>query len=134
MAKILLLESDERYRSLLKSILEGVHYHVEEAESRDHLLDWTKGQGPDLIILSVHLELEGNMDDWPIWQHRLPEAPVLVLFSGDAILKAKFIKSWEGTSSFKCVDQPVDPYPFLALVKAMLATPVIWHQGGQHSL
>jgi DNA-binding response OmpR family regulator len=136
MAEILILESEERYRVLLRFILEGINHRIVEAIDRDHLPEWPEGRGPDLIIIGVHLELEGDdtMGDWPIWQHGLPDAPVLVLFSGNPHLKPIFLKHWSGTTAIKCLDQPVDPYPLLAMVKALLTAPAEWRKGGQHAL
>lgn len=136
MAEILILESDERYRVLLRFILEGIHHRVVEAESWDDLPEWPHGQGPELVILSVHLELDGDgtMGDWPIWQRSLPDAPVLILFSGKPHLRDLFLRYWVGTTAIKCLDQPVDPYPFLAMVKAMLTASGVQNFGGQHVL
>lgn len=132
MADILILESEERYRVLLRFILEGINHRVIEAGDRDHLPAWAGTKGPDLVILGIHLE--GSLGDWPIWQRGLPDAPVLILFSGDTELKDAFIKAWEGTPAINFLDQPVDPYPFLAMVKAMLTAPLEWRRGGQHAL
>jgi DNA-binding response OmpR family regulator len=136
MAEILILESEERYRVLLRFILEGVNHSVLEAPDRDHLPTWTQGQGPDLLILGVHLDLAGDdsMGDWPIWQPGLPQAPVLILFSGNPNLKKIYLKHWTGTSPIQCLDQPVEPFSFLAMVKAMLATPFVWNRGNPHPI
>jgi DNA-binding response OmpR family regulator len=132
MAEILILESEERYRVLLRFILEGINHQVLEAADWDHMPTWSEGRGPDLLILGVHLE--GGLGDWPIWQRGLPEVPVLLLFSGDGELKEAFLKAWEGSPAIYSLDQPVAPYPFLAMVKAMLTAPAEWRRGGQHAL
>ncbi len=132
MANILILESEKRYRVLLRFILEGINHRVREIRDRDQLPDWTAEKAPDLLILGIHLE--GSLDDWPVWQRSLPDVPVLFLFSGDPELKSAFLKAWAGTTAIKCLDQPVDPYPFLSMVKAMLTTPVVWRHGGQHAV
>jgi CheY-like chemotaxis protein len=127
MAEILILESEERYRILLRFILEGIGHRVLEAPDRDHVPAWPEGRAPDLVVMGVHLDLdgEGTMSDWPIWQGGLPEAPVLVLFSGDAYLKDRFLKSWESGHEIRCLEQPVHPHALLAATKDLLGIPRI---------
>jgi CheY-like chemotaxis protein len=127
MAEILILESEERYRILLRFILEGIGHRVLEAPDRDHVPAWPEGGSPDLVVMGVHLDLdgEGTMSDWPIWQGGLPEAPVLVLFSGNPHLKDRFLKSWNRGQGIRCLEQPVQPHAFLAAAKEMLGSPRI---------
>jgi hypothetical protein len=54
------------------------------------------------------------------------------LFSGDPGLRQGFLNAWEGTRIMNKMTQPIDPYPLLAMVKAMLTAPAEWRRGGQH--
>jgi hypothetical protein len=64
----------------------------------------------------------------------LPEVPTLILFSGDPGMRLEFLEAWSGARPMNMMVQPVDPYPLLAMVKAMLTAPVEWRRGGQHAL
>lgn len=133
MAKLLIFEPDAHYRTMLQCILEGINHRVVMAEGWDDIPILLAGEKPDLIVLGVHLGEEPELLSWPEWQLAFPEAPTLILFSGDLELQQEFVDSWEGSRALKVMQQPVDPYPLLAMVKAMLTAPVEWRRGGQHA-
>jgi DNA-binding NtrC family response regulator len=132
MAKILIFEPEMRYRVLLRYILEGIHHTVLDAGHWDDIPVMLAAETPDLIILGVHLGEEPEIMTWPEWQVSLPEVPVLILFSGSPELREAFLDAWEGPKTLNMLVQPVDPYPLLAMVKAMLTAPGVWRRGGQH--
>ncbi len=134
MAKILIFEPEARYRHMLRFILEGINHHILDAGSWDHIPILLANDTPDLIILGVHLGEEPEILSWPEWQLALPDVPTLILFSGDPELRDGFLDAWEGTRSMNMMVQPIDPYPLLAMVKAMLTAPVEWRRGGQHAV
>ena len=131
MAKILIFEPEARYRNMLRFILEGINHRVDDAGSWDHVPVLLAGDTPDLIILGVHLG-DPKIQSWPEWRLALPEVPTLILFSGDPGLRQGFLNAWEGTRIMNKMTQPIDPYPLLAMVKAMLTAPAEWRRGGQH--
>jgi CheY-like chemotaxis protein len=142
MAKILIYEPQERARELLRYILEGIHHKVLEADGYADLPALLAGDPPDLLILGVHLEGEkdgekdGENDPAASrdWSPRLPEVPVLLLFSGPDNLRKRFLSAWEGPKAPKVLTQPLEPYPLLALVKSMVTAPETWRRGGQHKV
>jgi DNA-binding response OmpR family regulator len=133
MSKILIFEPEARYRNMLRFILEGINHRVMDAGSWDHIPVLLAGESPDLIILGVHLGEEPEILSWPDWQLVLPDVPTLILFSGDPDLREGFMDNWEGSRSLNIMVQPIDPYPLLTKVKAMLTAPVEWRRGGQHA-
>ena len=133
MAKILIFEPETRYRNMLRFILEGINHRVLEAETWEDIPLLLAGERPDLIVLGVHLGREPEILSWPEWQLALPDVPTLILFSGDASLRQGFLDGWEGSRMMNMMAQPIDPYPLLAMVKAMIMAPAEW-RGGQHAL
>ncbi|MDB5048253.1 MAG: hypothetical protein JWO30_1324 [Fibrobacteres bacterium] len=133
MSKILIFEPEARYRNMLRFILEGINHRVMDAGSWDHIPVLLAGDSPDLIVLGVHLGEEPKILSWPDWQLVLPDVPTLILFSGDPDLREGFLDNWEGSKSLNIMVQPIDPYPLLSRVKAMLTAPVEWRRGGQHA-
>jgi DNA-binding response OmpR family regulator len=133
MAKILIFEPESRYRIMLRFILEGINHRVLEAGGWEDVPMLLAADKPDLVILGVHLGEEPGLLTWPEWQLALPEAPTLLLFSGDAALREEFLDAWEGSRTLNMMVQPIDPYPLLAMVKAMLTAPMEWRRGGQHA-
>jgi DNA-binding response OmpR family regulator len=131
MAKILIFEPETRYRLLLRYILEGVGHRVEEAATLDDF-PLLAAAPPDLLVLGVHLGEDPGQAASPDWQLALPEVPVLFLFSGPAERRKPFLEAWEGPKAVNSLAQPVEPYPFLAMVKNTLAAPETWRRGGQH--
>lgn len=137
MAKILIFEPETRYRNMLRFVLEGINHRVLEAgtwEDIPLLLGGLADGKPDLIVLGVHLGQEPEILSWPEWQLALPDVPVLILFSGDASLRQGFLDGWDGSRKMNMMVQPIDPYPLLAMVKAMVIAPQEWSRGGQHAL
>jgi DNA-binding response OmpR family regulator len=133
MAKLLIFEPDAHYRMMLQCILEGINHRVVMAEGWEDIPILLAGEKPDLIVLGVNLGKEPDLLTWPEWQLALPEVPTLILFSGDMGMRTEFLDTWEGPSILKTMHQPVDPYPLLAMVKAMLTAPMEWRRGGQHA-
>lgn len=133
MAKILIFEPETRYRNMLRFILEGINHRVLEAAGWEDIPVLLAGDRPDLIVLGVHLGQEPEILSWPEWQLALPEVPTLILFSGDASLRQGFLDRWEGSRMMNIMVQPIDPYPLLAMVKAMIMAPAEV-RGGQHAL
>jgi DNA-binding response OmpR family regulator len=133
MAKLLIFEPDAHYRMMLQCILEGINHRVVMAQSWEEIPLLLAGDKPDLIVLGVNLGKEPELLTWPEWQLALPEVPTLILFSGNLETRDEFLDCWEGPSILKTMHQPVDPYPLLAMVKAMLTAPMEWRRGGQHA-
>lgn len=133
MAKLLIFEPDPHYRSMLQCILEGINHRVVIADGWEDVPTLLAGDKPDLFLLGVNLGKEPELLTWAEWQLAFPEAPTLILFSGDLEMQEEFVESWEGSRALKVMQQPVDPYPLLAMVKAMLTAPVEWRRGGQHA-
>jgi DNA-binding response OmpR family regulator len=133
MAKILIFEPETRYRNMLRYILEGINHRVMEAAGWEDIPVLLAGDKPDLIILGVHLGQEPEILSWPEWQLVLPDVPTLILFSGEASLRQGFLDGWEGSRLMNMMVQPIDPYPLLAMVKAMIMAPAAL-RGGQHAL
>lgn len=134
MAKILIYEPQERYRDLLRYILEGIHHKVLEADDYGELPGLLADNPPDLLILGVHLD---GMDDPASsrdWSPALPEVPVLLLFSGSEDRQQSFLSAWDGPQRPKTMSQPLQPYPLLAMVKSMVTAPETWRRGGQHKV
>jgi DNA-binding response OmpR family regulator len=134
MAKILIFEPETRYRNMLRFILEGINHRVLDAATWEDIPLLLAGDKPDLIVLGVHLGQEPEILSWPEWQLALPEVPVLLLFSGETSLRQGFLDAWDGTRRMNMMMQPIDPYPLLAMVKAMIIAPQEWSRGGQHAL
>lgn len=134
MAKILIYEPQERYRELLRYILEGIHHKVLEADGYAALPALLAGDPPDLLILGIHLEGENPPSGSRDWSPALPEVPVLLLFSGPEEKRKRFLSAWEGPKAPKTLAQPLEPYPLLAMVKSMVTAPETWRQGGQHKV
>jgi DNA-binding response OmpR family regulator len=134
MAKILLFEPEARYRLMLRFVLEGINYRVLDASCGEDIPILLAADKPDLIILGVHLGEDPGMLTWQEWQLALPEVPTLILFSGEPGMRAEFLEAWSGARPMNMMVQPVEPYPLLAMVKAMLMPPVEWRRGGQHAL
>lgn len=133
MAKILIFEPETRYRNMLRFILEGINHRVREAGTWEEIPPLLAGDRPDLIVLGVHLGQEPEILSWPEWQLALPDVPTLILFSGEASLRQGFLDGWEGSRLMNMMVQPIDPYPLLAMVKAMVMAPAEL-RGGQHAL
>jgi DNA-binding NtrC family response regulator len=134
MAKILIFEPEARYRVMLRFILEGIHHRVMDAGAWEDIPLLLAGDKPDLIVLGVHLGQEPEILSWPEWQLALPDVPTLLLFSGDGKLRQAYLEAWDGSRVMSQMVQPVDPYPLLAMIKAMLTAPAEWSRGGQHAL
>lgn len=132
MAKILIFEPETRYRVLLRYILEGIHHRVIEAGSGEDIPRLLVSDPPDLVIVGVHLDAEPGSPPSQEWHVSLPDVPTLLLFSGEAHLRGKFLAAWDGPKSLNVMVQPVDPYPLLTMVKSMLTAPEVWRRGGQH--
>jgi DNA-binding response OmpR family regulator len=133
MAKILIFEPETRYRNMLRFILEGINHRVLEAGSWEEIPPLLAGDRPDLIVLGVHLGQEPEILSWPEWQLALPDVPTLILFSGEASLRQGFLDGWDGSRMMNMMVQPIDPYPLLAMVKAMVMAPA-GLRGGQHAI
>jgi DNA-binding response OmpR family regulator len=134
MAKILIYEPQDRYRDLLRYILEGIHHKVLEADGYGDLPALLAEDPPDLLILGVHLDGENASTASRDWSPALPEVPVLLLFSGPDEKRKQFLSAWEGPKAPKALAQPLEPYPLLALVKSMVTAPETWRRGGQHKV
>jgi DNA-binding response OmpR family regulator len=132
MAKILIFEPDARYRMMLRYVLEGINHRVADTGSSEDIPTHLAAGKPDMIVLGVHLDDEADTLPRPEWQ-ALPDIPILLLFSGDPDLRKAFLDNWGGAYAMNIMVQPVEPYPLLAMVKAMLTKPVEW-RGGQHAL
>ena len=133
MAKILIFEPETRYRNMMRFILEGINHRVLEAAGWEDIPVLLAGDRPDLIVLGVHLGQEPEILSWPEWQLALPDVPTLILFSGEASLRQGFLDGWNGSRLMNIMVQPIDPYPLLAMVKAMVMAPAEL-RGGQHAL
>ncbi len=132
MSHILILEPDEKYRFLLRYILEGINHRVSETGTVAGLPMLLTEGPPDLLVLGIHLEGDFGFDEPRAPQGKLPEAPTLILFSGDDSRQREFLEQWGGFPAVKFMVQPVEPYRFMAMIKAMLTAPAVWRQGGQH--
>jgi DNA-binding response OmpR family regulator len=133
MAKILIFEPEARYRHMLRFILEGINHQVLDAGSWEQFPVLLANDTPELIVLGVHLGEEPEILTWPEWQLALPNVPTLILFSGDPDMRDGFLEAWEGARTLNAMTQPIEPYPLLAMVKAMLTAPAEWRRGGQHA-
>jgi CheY-like chemotaxis protein len=134
MAKILICEPNERCRALLSYILEGIHHRVVEAETYAALPALITADPPDLLILGVDAGEAATPGSSPDWLPALPDLPVLLLLSGPSTRKDEYLAHWDGPKTVNVLDQPMEPYPFLAMVKSMVTAPEIWRQGGQHKV
>lgn len=132
MAKILIFEPETRYRVLLRYILEGINHRVLDAGCGEDIPVLLASDRPDLVVLGIHLDQEPGLLSWQEWQLALPDVPTLLLFSGETHRREQFLEGWDGPKTLNLMVQPVEPYPFMAMVKSMLTAPEVWRQGGQH--
>jgi DNA-binding response OmpR family regulator len=133
MAKILIFEPEARYRMMLRYVLEGINHRVTDTGAIEAIPELLASSRPDMVVLGVHLDDESDAMPRPEWQVLPNDAPTLILFSGDPDLRPAFMGNWSGSCHFNIMVQPVEPYPLLAMVKAMMTKPVEW-RGGQHAL
>jgi hypothetical protein len=134
MAKILICEPDGRCRAFLSYILEGIHHRVIETDAYADLPALIAADPPDLLILGVDAGETGKPASSPDWLPALPNLPVLLLLAGPEASKDEYLANWDGPKTLNVLTQPMEPYPFLAMVKSMVTAPEIWRRGGQHKV
>jgi excisionase family DNA binding protein len=114
---VLVVDDDERLRTLLRVKLELEGYEVREAENAEQVLDALDDGAPDLVLLDLVLP---GIDGWQLLrqlQERHGSIPVIV-FSGKVDEAAGSEAAERGAQGF--VGKPFDPDELLSRAKKLV--------------
>lgn len=126
-AKILIVDDDQDFATVLKTILEGQQYTVFTATDRVEGMEKIKSDKPDLVILDVMMstwsdgfEMSREMKKDP----NLKDIPILILTAVKERTGIGFSSSagdpdWLPVDGF--LDKPVEPETLIAEVKKALS-------------
>ena len=129
-ARILIIDDDDDYRASTRALLEGEGYEIAEANSGSAGLAAARELGPNLIVLDVMMEYQG--EGYSINQvlktseeyRDLRDIPVIMASSIEVDPASMF--GWVGDTSAITPDvymtKPLDIGKFLQSVKDLLGT------------
>jgi DNA-binding NtrC family response regulator len=98
-AKILIVDDEAQFRTLLKADLEDADYTVTEAEDGASLKKSFSKDAPDLVLLDLNLPDEKGLDLLPQIKKNWPDAEVIVI-TGEATFEAAVQATKSGAFHF----------------------------------
>jgi DNA-binding NtrC family response regulator len=120
MAHILLIDDDNKLRTLIRRILENAGHEVAEAANGRIGLDMQRESPADLIITDIFMpEKEGTEFIMDIGAE-FPKAKVIVMSGGGNVADVDFLKLAENLGALRTFQKPFDHKKLLAAVKELV--------------
>ena len=120
MARILVIDDDEKLRSLLRRFLEGAGYEVMEASNGKVALDIQRSTPADLIITDIFMpDMEGTeiiMD----MSAEFPEVKIIAMSGGGNVADVDFLNLASNLGAMRTFQKPFKQAEILAAVKELL--------------
>jgi two-component system, NtrC family, nitrogen regulation response regulator NtrX len=115
--RILVVDDEANLRRMLRMLLEGEGWTVEEAGSAEEGLDRAREEQPDAILLDLVLPGRTGLEALPDFREAAPGTPV-VMMSGEATLSDAVSATRQG--AFHFLEKPLGSEAVLATVRGAL--------------
>ncbi|MBN2161922.1 MAG: response regulator [Pontiellaceae bacterium] len=96
MAKILIIDDDDKIRMLMVRYLERLHYTVAEAENGKHGMIMLETFGPDLIITDILMPEMDGLEILMALRRQYPNIPVIAMSGGMRDVPVNFLHHRSG--------------------------------------
>ena len=117
MSTVLIVDDDKQVRFLLKTILEGEGYSVEEAETGIEALKLYDSELHGTVILDIIMpEMEG-VETLRRLRERNPSVQVIAVSGGGRLEGEQYLKMMRGFGLEYTFTKPIDPEELLEAVR-----------------
>lgn len=120
MARILVVDDDAEFRSVVRRILERGGHEVTEAGDGGAALDRYRDQAPDVIITDVYMPGVDGIETIIRLQHEFPDARIIATSGGGYRDQEDVLDTAAKLGARKTLPKPVDRHTLLNAVAQVL--------------
>ncbi len=120
MARILVIDDDNKLRDLLRRFLEGAGYEVMEASSGSVALELQRTTPADLIITDIFMPEKEGTEFIMDMSVEFPEVKIIAMSGGGNVADVDFLKLASNLGALKTFQKPFTQADILAAVKELL--------------
>ncbi len=120
MAKILIIDDDEDFRSMLYDLLTRAAYTVVEAKDGEEGLKRNRTELPDLIITDIIMPNEDGIGTIISIRKEFPERKIIAISGGGLVLPHDYLHMAKKLGANLVFTKPINNTEFLKAVKDLL--------------
>jgi DNA-binding NtrC family response regulator len=121
MARILVIDDEDRIRRLLRTALEMEGHEVVEARQGDEGLELLRATPPDLVITDIIMPGKDGMEVLMALRREAPEMKVIAMSGGGQFGMTEPLQMAEPLGAFAALRKPFELDAMLETVKRALA-------------
>lgn len=121
MARILVIDDDAQFRSMIRTLLERQDYDVLEAPDGEAGIKLFEGQGADLIVTDIVMPNKEGLETIMELRRKVPRPKIIAVSGGGRIGPESYLQLAEKFGAVKVFSKPFDLKAFLQAVKESLS-------------
>lgn len=121
MARILVIDDDAQFRSMIRTLLERQGYVVVEASDGEEGIKLFEGQGADLIITDIVMPNKEGLETIMELRRKVPRPKIIAVSGGGRIGPESYLHLAEKFGAVKVFSKPFDLKAFLQAVQEALS-------------
>lgn len=121
MARVLLIDDDERLLRTLSEVLREAGHEVAEAHDGKQAIRWLADESADLVVTDLYMpEMDGI--EFLIRLHtECPDTPVIAMSGGGYMAKEELLRNAQMLGAVEILEKPFDANKLLEIVDRVLA-------------
>lgn len=124
MARILVIDDDDQFRSMMRRLLEREGYEILEALDGENGVKTFTYKGADLIITDIVMPKKEGLETIREIRHRNPDVKIIAVSGGGRIGPETYLDMAEKFGANKIFSKPFDIKEFLQAVHEVLFSPI----------
>lgn len=121
MARILIIDDEAQFRSLVRSLLERYGYEVLEAEDGEKGIQVFQKQSADLIITDIVMPNKEGLETIMELKKNHPGVKIIAVSGGGRIGPESYLRLAERFGAARVFTKPFDLQDFLQAIKEILS-------------
>jgi len=123
MARILVVDDDEHFRTMLRMTLERAGYEVLEADDGDSALERFHTEAPDLVITDIVMPRKEGLEFIMELHEEFPSAHIIAISGGGRANPYSYLSMAKGLGAECVFVKPLDREALLAKVRELVGEP-----------
>ncbi len=124
MARILIIDDDQRFRGALREMLQDAGYEVIEARDGRPGLDLFRAKPTDLVITDIIMPDVEGIEVIVELRSEFPDVPILAISGGSLKGFGSYLPSAEALGATRSLDKPFRQQVLLDTVRELLSEPL----------
>lgn len=121
MKRIMIVDDDEQFRTMLKDVLEQNGYMTVEAADGGEAMEQMERNPADIVIVDVIMPVMDGLETIIRMRREYPFVRFIAISGGGRIEPQNYLDSAEKLGAFRSFSKPIDNQQLLAAVEELLA-------------